>query len=432
MASLKYIVKGNKNPSHFYVRFYHSKDFDLTTKTNLLINPNHWSNKQQRFKSLAEDIPDKAEITAYTEKLKAFIISEYNKAYTQGEVMSSQWLKNKVNSFNNRPSDGADYETYFIPFVDKWIEESKVRVNMATGKTISPRTIRKYNTTVERLKEFQVEQDTKLKHSDIGLDFHRKFVSYLVSQKYGNSTIEKYISQIKTFCREAEANGYKTNPEYKSRKFTFRRSKPLDPYLTVDEINDISKLEIEDNRLEKIRDLFIIGLWTGLRISDFKEQDRLQIVGEDILISQTQKTLAPVKIPIHPQIKTILTKRNGILPQFNLTPDALEVLFNKEIKNIAKLAGITQKIIGDKRDKKTNRNVRGIFPKHKLVSSHICRRSFVTNHYGKIPNRAIMTITTHSSEKQLMDYVKISQDEYVEMVRDHWENEEAKDNLKVV
>tara|TARA_R110002051_G_scaffold88673_1_gene156183 strand:- start:384 stop:1682 length:1299 start_codon:yes stop_codon:yes gene_type:complete len=432
MASLKYIVKGKKNPSHFYIRFYHSKDFDLTTKTGLLINPNHWNNKLQRFKSLAEEIPDKAKTVAYTENLQAFIISQYNEAYIQGEVMSPQWLSQKVDSFNNRPKDGADYETYFVPFVEKWIEESRDRVNMTTGKKISSRTIRKYNTTVERLTDFESKHNTTLKHSDIGLEFHQKFVSHLVSEAYGSSTIEKYISQIKTFCREAEARGYRINPEYKSRKFTFRRSKPLDPYLTISEIQLIFDLEIDDNRLDKIRDLFIVGLWTGLRISDFKEQDRLKIVGNDILISQTQKTLAPVKIPIHPQIKTILDKRNGKLPKFDLTPDALEVLFNKEIKVIAEKAGITQKIIGDKRDKETNRNVRAIYPKYKLVSSHICRRSFVTNHYGKIPNQAIMAITTHSSEKQLMDYVKISQDQYVEMVRNHWEKEETNSKLKVV
>jgi integrase len=432
MASLKYIVKGKKNPSHFYIRFYHSKDFDLTTKTGLLINPNHWSNKLQRFKALAEGIPDKAKTLAYTENLQAYIISQYNEAYTQGEIMSPVWLSQKVDSFNNRPKDGADYETYFVPFVEKWIGESKDRVNMSTGKKISSRTIRKYNTTVERLKDFESKNNTTLRHSDIGLDFHQKFVSHLVSEVYGGSTIEKYISQIKTFCREAESNGYRINHEYKNRKFTFRRSKPLDPYLTKSEIQAIFDLNIEDNRLDKIRDLFLVGLWTGLRISDFKEQDRLKIVGNDILISQTKKTLAPVKIPIHPQIKIILDKRSGKLPEFNLTTDALEILFNKEIKKIAEKAGITQKIIGDKRDKSINRDVRGIYNKHELVSSHICRRSFVTNHYGQIPNRAIMAITTHSSEKQLMDYVKISQDEYVEIVRDHWEKEETISNLKVV
>jgi len=432
MASIKYIVKGKKNPSHFYVRFYHSKDFDLTVKTGILINPNHWNNKLQRFKTIAEDIPDQAQITRYTEELRATIISDYNRSYTDGETISSLWLSNSVNKFNNRPKDGADYETYFVAFVTKWIEESKSRVNMQSGKMISHRTIKKYSTTVERLREFEQANKMRLKHSDIGLSFHQNFVSFLVNKNYGNSTIEKYISQIKTFCREADVKGYRINPEYKSRRFSFRRNKPLDPYLSKEEIQKIFDLKITDSRLDKIRDLFIVGLWTGLRISDLKERSRLEIVDNNILISQTQKTQAPVIIPIHHQVKAVLDKRNGELPMFNLTPTALEILFNREIKKICKDAGITDKIIGDKRNKEMNRNVRGIYPKYQLVSSHICRRSFVTNHYGDIPNRAIMAITTHSSEKQLLDYVKISREHYVEMVREHWEQEESSDNLKVV
>lgn len=431
MASIKFIVKGRKIPSHFYVRFYHSKEFDITLKTGLLINPNHWNNRLQRFKTLAEDIPNKEETIKHIEELKNHILSEHNKSYTQGETIDKHWLQNIINRFNKRPKNGNDFEIYFVPFIKNWIEESKSRVNITSGKIINDKTIKKYNTTLKRLQEFEEEYKTKLKHSDIGLDFHGKFISYLVKKEYGNSTIEKYISQIKTFCREAEVKDYNINPEFKSRRFTYRRSKPLDPYLSTEEIQLIYDLEISDPEKDKFRDLFIIGLWTGLRISDFKELDRLQIQQDTILISSTKKTSAPARIPIHPQVRKILDKRKGELPKFALTPTALEVKFNKVIKEICFDAGIREKIIGDKRDKDKNRNIRGIYPKNELVSSHICRRSFVTNHYGKIPNQAIMAITTHTSEKQLLDYVKISRQEYIEIVKEHWKQEESK-NLKIV
>ena len=74
-----------------------------------------------------------------------------------------------------------------------------------------------------------------------------------------------------------------------------------------------------------------------------------------------------------------------------------------------------------------------MYPKYQLVSSHICRRSFVTNHYGEIPNQTIMAITTHASEKVLLDYVKISNDSHIETVRELWKNEEKeKSNLQIV
>src|SRR5690606_18007117 len=225
--------------------------------------------------------------------------------------------------------------------------------------------------------------------------------------------------------------GYKINPQFKSRKFTFKREKPLDPYLNIEEINKIFHLEIEDDTLSKIKDLFIIGLWTGLRVSDFKQLERMNIVNDNIIVASTKKTGKPAIIPIHSQVRSIINKYNGGLPQFNRDKKSFENLFNKSIKKIAWLAGIRNKILGDKRDKETNRNVRGIYPKHKLISSHICRRSFVSNHYGKIPNQAIMAITTHASEKQLLEYVKISNEEHIESVRRYWQEEQNK-NLKIV
>ncbi|MFL0112434.1 tyrosine-type recombinase/integrase [Tenacibaculum maritimum] len=431
MANIRFITKGSKNPSHFFARFYHSKDFDYTVKTGLLINPKFWNNKLQRFKTITEEIPDKAETIKYTEELKAQIVSEYNKSYKEGEIISNQWLSNIVNKFNKRAKDGADYEIFFTPFIKKWIEESKTRIVIDSGKVVSPKTISKYKSTLKTIKEFEKENKIRLKHSDINLKFHGKFVAFLVNKALGNSTIEKYISQIKTFCRDAEAEDYNISPEYKNRKFTFKRNKPLDPYLNEQEIQSIFDLKISDIKTDKMRDLLIIGLWTGLRISDFKQYKRLKIEGDNILISSTKKTDAPVTIPIHPQVREVLNKRKGKLPKFNLSPSTLEIQFNKKIKEICKDAGITTKIIGDKKNKEINRNVRGIYPKYKLISSHICRRSFVTNHYGRIPNQAIMAITTHKSEKQLIEYVKISNAHYVEMVRDLWKKEEST-KLKIV
>ncbi len=432
MASIRFEIKGKKNPSHLYIRFYHSRDFDETTKSGMLINPNHWNNKLQRFKSIAEDILDKETIIKTLEDLKTFIRIEYNKSYQKGELINKNWLDNKVNKFNNRPEHNDDYEVFYVPFVEKYIEDSKTRINPDSGEPIKTRTIRKYNTTLERLKEFETKHKIRLKHIDIGFDFFQDFVSFLsIDCNYKKTTINKYISQVKMFCNEVKIKGYQYNPEYESRRFYVKRDKTIDTYLNIDEIDKIFELKIDDERQDKIRDLFIIGLWTGLRVSDFSELERMKITGNNILISSTEKTNAPVRIPIHPQIQSILNKRSGELPHFDLTPKSLENLFNKEIKIICKDAGITQEIIGDLMNKETKRKERGIFPKYKLIASHTCRRSFITNHLNVLPDKAIMTITTHSSIEQLHRYNKKTSEDYIEEVRKHWKDEQ-KTKLKVV
>jgi|TARA_B110000259_G_scaffold141859_1_gene159757 hypothetical protein len=104
--------------------------------------------------------------------------------------------------------------------------------------------------------------------------------------------------------------GYKYNPEYESSRFYIKRGETLATYLNKKEINKIFILEIKDDRLNKIKDLFIVGLWTALGVSSFSEIERLKIVGNNILIRSTVKNIAPVKIPIYPKIKSVFTKKN--------------------------------------------------------------------------------------------------------------------------
>lgn len=437
MASIAILSKTKKDPVNLYIRFnvkINNKRKDLFTKTNILVNNKWWSNKKQRFNSVAEKFPMKELRTRIT-NLKDFVREEFNQAYSEGETIDKIWLDETIKKFNKQLNEGeANYKVYFIEFVRKFIEDSRNRINNDTGRVISHKTIQKYGTTLLRLEEFEEKQGRRLRHKDINLDFHSAFVSFLkIDGLYGNTTIEKYIAQIKTFCRNAEVKGYPVSPQYKSKNFTFKRKKPLDPYLNEKEIDAIYNLKISDDELDKIRDLFIIGLHTGLRISDLRDSKRFKIVGNNIVIASTQKTTKPAIIPIHPYVKKTLEKRDGQPPIFSITPQSLEIKFNEKIKEICFKAGITQIILGDKKDKETKRDVRGLYPKYQLVSSHICRRSFVTNHYGRIPNQTIIAITTHASEKQLLDYVKISNDSHIEAVRELWKQEELqKSSMKVV
>ena len=58
----------------------------------------------------------------------------------------------------------------------------------------------------------------------------------------------------------------------------------------------------------------------------------------------------------------------------------------------------------------------GVYPKWKLVSSHIGRRSFATNFYGEIPTTYLTYITGHSTESMFLKYIgKSNKDKAMEM-----------------
>ena len=44
-------------------------------------------------------------------------------------------------------------------------------------------------------------------------------------------------------------------------------------------------------------------------------------------------------------------------------------------------------------------------PKYELIGSHIGRRSFATNYYGKIPTALIMSVTGHLTESSFLMYI---------------------------
>jgi len=224
------------------------------------------------------------------------------------------------------------------------------------------------------------------------------------------------------FCREAKTLGYKTNPEFEHRSFTAKREKTIDVYLNESEIDKIFNHNFCDNQLyQNTRQLMIIGLWTALRISDLKRIHDFNLLEDRIEILDSDKTGGSFSIPLHKQVKEVLEENGGKLPEI-----IRDSKFNKLMKEVCKEVGITQVVMGKKYNPESKRKEKGYYPKYELVSSHTFRRSFASNLYGKIPNQVIMAATNHMEEAQFKKYVKITQEEYFDELKELWEKEENK------
>ena len=82
-----------------------------------------------------------------------------------------------------------------------------------------------------------------------------------------------------------------------------------------------------------------------------------------------------------------------------------QVVFNKQIKNLCKMAGIDGLVSGFKNNPKTRRKEVVSAPKYEFITSHIMRRSFASNYYGKIETPLLMNITGHSKESTFLTYI---------------------------
>jgi integrase len=341
-------------------------------------------------------------------------------------IINSKWLKEKINISFNRETKNAeiDDKLFLTNYIAFYIAESSTRKTIKTT-LVKKRTIQHYTTTLNKILAFENFTNKRMLLENITLDFHSDFITFLeTQQKLNSNTIGGYVDDIKQFCGYADKKGYKLPNDYKLTEFYSPKNKTKDIYLKEAEINLVYNTSFEQDYLNNAKDWFIIGLRTGFRISDF-----LKLTAENIdngfIYKQTLKTDFPVIIPIHEQVKSILDKRNGNFPRA-----ISDQKFNDYIKIICEKSGINEIVEGAKmtpieisesgKKRIIHRKTSGKFPKHELVSSHICRRSFASNLYGKIETLTIMKITGHSTEKQFLDYIKITPKEYAEKLKAYW------------
>ena len=167
----------------------------------------------------------------------------------------------------------------------------------------------------------------------------------------------------------------------------------------------VIKYELKHDYLENARDWLIISCYTGQRISDFlrftKEMIRIED-GKSLLEFTQKKTGKVMTVPLHKKVLEILKKRNGEFPR-----SISDQRYNDYIKVVCKEAKLNEKIQGGLQMKTDNgvRKVSGKYHKWELVTSHIGRRSFATNFYGKIPTTYLIYITGHSSEAMFLNYI---------------------------
>ena len=279
-------------------------------------------------------------------------------------------------------------------------------------------TIKQYENTLEKIKSFNKNKEQRTKFMDLDSDFHDEFIDYLRNQEnLSYSTIGNRIKNIKSISKLAKRKGIEVNEYVFTDEFFKPKEDGTYPYLDEKEIHMVFDYDFSsDKKLENVRDLFIIGLHTGLRISDFTRIKSTNIKDGFIEI-KTQKTGDEVVIPIHDQIEFILNKYDGCLPR-----SISHQKFNEYVKIVCQKVGLDEIIKGTKRGnpKMGIRTRTGKFPKFELISSHCCRRSFATNHFGELPTVVIMAITGHKTEKAFLKYIKKTPKDHAKVMKEYW------------
>lgn len=416
----------DETPVHLIVRFNNQK---VVVKTGYSVNPKAWDKNKQRL-----SISPGTTNVQYNKQINAKLTERLSQAegvFIEFETINKRQPTAKdlfeslktAFDFNTSP---AVVKTGLFEFMEQLLNKMATGLNPDNQRPYSPGTIKTYNQCIEKLREYATTKKKKLDFDSIDEDFYISYYEFLTSKGFKPNYIGKLIKMLKTFLNEALERGLTENITHKKRWFIAPKEKVSNIYLTLEELTELWNLDFsKEPRLEKVRDLFLFGCFTGLRFSDFSTVKKENInLREEVIEIETKKTGELVSIPILPITRAILNKYEGLTA--NSLPESISnQKFNKYLKEIC------QRFIPLQSTTTKDSILRGMkvsqtVPKWQLVTTHTARRSFATNMFLKgFPAQAIMKITGHRTEAAFMTYLKMSPRDNANFILKKWAKEVA-------
>ena len=440
MKPLKHSIRfdlqaGNKDSKSVPIRAwvsFNSQRFPFNT--GIRIDKRFWNDKTKKpiasvaFKDYQKTADAIEDIIAWVKKAFDFLVKQF------GGYPESSDFKSKCEEivFHKGELPGDDQPVLYdnlINYIQHVIDKSKAgKRTLRNGKPYANATLKNYNTLKNTLQRYLDEKKkSSLIFNDIDVDFYHDFQEFIYhKEKKSDNYFGTLVKNIKVIMNEAFEEGLHQNQKYKSKRFKKVQLEVDNIYLSIDQLNKLYKHDFSDNsRLDRVRDLFLVGCWTGLRFSDFTNIKAKNIQGDFIEI-KTQKTGESVVIPIHDTVRAIMEKYKEVTTN-SLPPALSNVKMNLYIKEAVKEAKLTD-LISIERTRAGLTTIKQQ-PIDELVSTHTARRSFASNMFKLgVPSIVIMAVTGHRTEKAFMKYIKATPKEKAEMMREIW----TRKSMKVV
>ncbi|WP_018621673.1 site-specific integrase [Spirosoma luteum] len=351
-------------------------------------------------------------INAHLDRHRAAFVRVMNALQLAGEPFDNAVIKHHLDNQLGRiravkPAKVEEKET-FTQFITRFVADAKAgkRLN-AKNSRFADGTLKNFMKFRNILTDYQQNIGRGLEYDAFTLDFYNRFKKYLTAQGHSLNYVGAVLNGVKMLLKHAHAEGLHQNTDFQSRDFKKIEEEVDTIYLDNDELTTLYNLNLRhDLRLDRVRDLYLIGCYTGLRFSDYSELSPVNITyGGRILSVTTQKTAARVSIPLNPNVLAILAKYEGVPPRTMSNQK-----FNQYLKELGQVAGLTTPVErtrtqGGKRSTLTAQ-------KWEMLTTHTARRSFATNAFlAAVPTVSIMKITGHKSEVMFMKYIKVSSEQ---------------------
>lgn len=294
-------------------------------------------------------------------------------------------------------------ESYALMYLEQ--AEKGIRKTQK-GLAFSKGTIKSLKMTCRLLRDFQKVARKVYAFEEVDYEFRTKFMEYMYCERgYNVNTAAKCMNTLITIISAAEKEDYHSNRKCLGPQFRAKRREVDAIYLTREELTAMVQADLShlSPMYEVARDIFMVGIYTAQRVSDYNNIGPSNILvneeGNVVINIRQQKTGVWVSIPAREELKTILRKYDYNLPRIT------ERTINMCIKEVGKMAGVCAPVTIET----TSGGVLSleIHPKYELIQTHTARRTAATLMYlAGMDVFNICSVTGHSSIAMLKKYIK--------------------------
>ena len=220
------------------------------------------------------------------------------------------------------------------------------------GKEYTESTVTKFDTSINRLKEYirsRYHRDDMML-AELDGQFIRDFDFWLKTDKHcQNNSALKHLKNLKKIVRIALANGWiKKDPFYGIR---FKQEEVNVEFLSREELDILMNKEFAIKRLEQVRDIFVFCCFTALAFVDVQQLSREHLIKDNNgalwIRKARQKTNQMCNIPVLSIPQRILGKYEDnaeCIKKGVLLPVISNQRMNAYLKEIADLCGIAKRL----------------------------------------------------------------------------------------
>lgn len=354
----------------------------ISTKQNIL--PEKWGDG----KPIGHTREDQA-ITAVLEEIRTKAYNKFLQLQGQNINVTPERLKQALLGKDQVQPRG------YVEIFDQWLVEYSKMVGITTSK----RTLDKYILVRNRLQDYIASQ---LGVKDISLEevtpkFLSNFDNYLrVEYNMANNHAMKIRQKLRTIYKVAIDNGWVSKNPFSTVKIHFD---PVErDVLTKSELAALIQTDMEIDRLEKMRDVFVFACFTGLAHCDVAGLTKENIItdeaGQVWLKTHRQKTSEAVDIPLLEIPQLIIKKYQGMKElKGKLLPTLTNSCSNLYLKEVAVRCGI-----------------------NKTLTFHMARHTFATTVTlsNGVPIESVAKMLGHRNIRTTQIYAKVIKDKLAE------------------